>query len=168
MISRYAHEISIIPAWVEWLTWTRLWPLNREEERARIVLPLLPRWHQIDVRLRQLRDATTLLLPVALLVMLVRPDGLLDTAAGWAAVLALVLHLLAAGLGLLLTVDIRADTTGEWVRLSGVHRDFVTAVETQLTRPNTPPLLVAPPEAEATAPVPPARTPREAGGEAGA
>ena len=141
VISRYAHDVSTLPAWVEWLTWTRLWPLNRGEDVAAVVLPLLPRWQQVHTRLRQLRDATAVVLPLALLVMLLSDDGLVESVATWTAVGAAGLHLVAAALGLLLTVDVRPDTTGHWVRLSGVHPEFVAAAEATLPRPTSEPLL---------------------------
>ncbi len=144
MISRYPHDVAFLPAWLEWLAWTRLWPLHRDQPHERIVLPLLPRWQRVHVLLRRARDLSAATLPIALLVLLLTGDGLVNTAVNWVIVAAVAVHLLAAGLGLLLTVDVRQDVTGEWILLSRVSAAFVAEVERRLSRPAQEPMLALP------------------------
>lgn len=140
-ITRWSHPVAELPAVLEWATWTRLWPRNRARVPQAIVLPTLPTWHRVDTTLRLIRDATAGVFVVALIAMLFTPTGLADRAATYLTLASLVIHVLAGLLGLLLTVDARLDSTGTWVRLSGVHRDFVTATESLTARPSLTPSL---------------------------
>ena len=142
-ITRYPRRISDLPAPVEWATWTGLWPRDHGQPSDHIVLPVLPRQQRFHQLLRRTRDVSAALLGISLVALLVL-DGLPGAAARVVGLAALAAHLLAALLGMALTIEVREDASGRWVRLSGVHRDFVAAVEETTTRPDEPPVLADP------------------------
>lgn len=151
VISRYPHDVAFLPGWLEWLGWTRLWPLHADQPRESIVLPLLPRWQRLHVALRRARDISAAALPIALVALLLTGQGLVNTVVNWVIVAAVAVHLLAAALGLLVTVDVRRDVTGEWIQLSRVSPDFVAEVERRLPRPEQEPMLALPEAVDARA-----------------
>lgn len=140
-ITRYPHQVTDLPAGLEWMTWTQLWPRGHGDEPATVIVPLLPSRQRAATLLRRTRDVTAGLLPVALVVMLLA-DGTPDLVARAVALGALLLHLVVAALGVLITVRLRLDSTGEWVRLSGVHPEFAAATEAVTARPAEAPQLV--------------------------
>ena len=132
-MTRYRRRTSDLPAPLEWATWTDLWP--RPTRAVELPLPLLPRPHLRDLVLRRTRDVTAGLVPVALVLLAFGlPVGRLLVAS-------LLLHAAATVGGLLLTVAVRLDATGEWVRLGNVHPAFAEAVERHTARPRTTPVL---------------------------
>lgn len=140
-MTRYRLPVSDLPAATEWWTWTGLWPRTQPAERPIIVVPMLPSRRDWGILLRYVRDVTAVLIPLSLLLMLLTGDGVVGQLVTALALGALILHVLAALAGLGTTVDLQRDTTGRWVRLSGVHRNFVAAVEATTTRPQQQPHL---------------------------
>ncbi len=143
-ITRWARQVRELPDPVEWLAWTGLWPVGRRLgwDRGTIVLPELPRVHRRGRLLRVLRDLTAgIALTSFVAGLLVGDDGTVDGLLRWVTVGALGVHLLVALLGWGLTVGVAVDTTGEWVRLSRVHRRFVEAVEARTARPDPEPVV---------------------------
>lgn len=138
-VTRHRRTVRDLPPVLEWVAWTGLWPRGRDGAAPTVVLPLLPRAQRLDVALRRVRDVTAALLPACLLVALL-VEGVLGRTAGSAAILVLAVHLVVAAAGLVLTVRLQLDDTGGWVRLSGVHREFVAATEAVTTRPTTEPV----------------------------
>lgn len=131
-MTRYRRRPSDLPPPVEWATWTGLWP--RPSPDSHISLPLLPRPHLREQVLRGTRDVTAALVPLSLLLLAMQlPAGRLLAAS-------VLLHLATAVAGLLLTVAVQLDETGEWVRLGHVHPAFADAVERRTTRPRTTPV----------------------------
>ncbi|HUG86380.1 MAG TPA: hypothetical protein VMM13_17570 [Euzebya sp.] len=143
-ITRYPHEVSDLPAPLEWTTWTRLWPRRHGQETVSVIVPLLPSRQRAAAMLRRTRDITAGLLPVALLVMLMA-DGIPGQVARTLVLVALLLRVVVASLGLMITVRLRADTTGEWVMMSGVHPEFAAAAEAVTSRPTQTPVLAEAP-----------------------
>ncbi|WP_370325732.1 hypothetical protein [Euzebya sp.] len=140
-ITRWAHPVRDLPPATEWVTWTGLWPRGRDRARRDIVLPLLPSRHRGIVSLERARDVTAALIPLGLLAVLVIDGGVLDRVAAALAIGAVLTHLAVAVAGVLTAVDVRADTTGQWVRLAGVHPAFAAATEAATTRPTSEPVL---------------------------
>jgi hypothetical protein len=140
-MTRYRHPVGDLPATTEWATWTGMWPRGGRDPAAKVVLPLLPGRHRAAVLLRRLRDVSIAIVPVGLLLMALTGPTLAGRLANALTVGAVLVHLAVAVVGWATTVEIRADRSGEWVRLSGVHPEFIAATEAVTTRPDTPPLL---------------------------
>lgn len=146
-ITRYRTVVADIPGWLEWLTWSSVWPwlrLRRGGEhtarpaRLAVVLPLLPLRRARGQALRTLRDASalgSLALVAAALPLSGTPAGIALRASG----VLLAVHLLVALLGLGFTIGTRLDATGHWLRLSRVHPAFAAAAEHSSPRPPTTP-----------------------------
>jgi hypothetical protein len=155
-MTRYATAASDLPAPVEWLTWTDVWPRRQVQGQPgpeAIVLPLLPSRQRLATALRRTRDVTAATLLPALLAWAF-VDGMGGRLLGWLLLALVVGHVLAAVVGLLATVGVRVDYTGEWVHLDRVHRSFVEAAEAMTTRPVELPRLTAPPPAASTSSTP--------------
>lgn len=138
-VTRYRRPAHALPPSLEWATWTGA--AGRGADVPIVVLPLLPRQHRIDSGLRRARDGSAALLVVCLMAM-VLVEGGVGRAAGWLGVAAAVVHVVVGLAGFLVTVHLRLDDTGRWVRLSNVHREFATAAEAVTTRPTTEPTPV--------------------------
>lgn len=132
-----------LPAWLEWLTWTDLWPRQRGAAPVPVVVSVLPGVWRTIRGLRVARDVLAGALVLLLVAALVLPEGA-GRVAGLLAVAAVMGKLLVAAAGLWLAPDVRLDTTGEWVHLTGAHPDLVTAARTVTTRPASPPEAVQP------------------------
>lgn len=149
-ITRYPNPVPDLPPVVEWATWTGLWPRRHGEAPPTVIVPLLPSRQRMATVLRRTRDTTAAVLPVAL-VTLMLSSGLPARLAGGLALGAVLLHLVVGVLGVLITVALRPDITGQWVLLSGAHPEFVTATEAVTTRPERPPQLAEAPAARSAA-----------------
>ena len=150
-ITRYRTVIADVPGWVEWLTWTSAWPWLALRGRGRpearpgrfaLVLPLLPGRHARGRYLRLLRDASALG-TVALLVAAAPLPAMATSVALRAAAVLGTAHLVVALLGLRLTIGTALDGSGQWLRLSRVHRAFAAAAAAGWPQPSTPPLSPA-------------------------
>lgn len=125
-ITRYSLRAGTLNPYVEWLAWSRVWPaalLRPDDPETTVVVPLLPRIRRRRRVLTLLRDATAALLPVVLVIGLVF-DGTVGDVAGMLVRVDLAVHAVVAALGLLLTVDLRLDHTGAWVRYDRVNPQF--------------------------------------------
>lgn len=140
-MTRYQQQVSDLPATTEWWTWTGLWPRDQGTEPPTIVVPMLPSRRDQGILLRHIRDVTAALVPLGLVLMLLTGQGVAGHLSSAVTVGSLILHVLVALTGLTTTVDLRRDTTGRWVRLGGVHPDFVAATEAATTRPQHQPVL---------------------------
>jgi hypothetical protein len=138
-ITRYRRPVSDLPAALEWLTWTDLWPRRPRLPAALVALPILPAQQRRFATLVRTRDASAAVLLLAGAVVLLGGGA----PARLVALAALVVHLAVAVVGWATQVEVRADATGDWVRLGRVHRDLAEAVEAGHERPRTP-LVPAP------------------------
>jgi hypothetical protein len=127
-ITRFRRPVGQLPAALEWATWTGMRPLLADADLGEVALPLLPRHQRRHRALVRLRDASAAVVLLALL-SLGLVGGVVDEVVRVVGTGALAVHLLVGAVGWLTGVGVRVDTTGGWVRLSGVHADFAAAVE---------------------------------------
>jgi hypothetical protein len=140
-ITRYARTVSHLPGALEWATWTGLWPLDREDEPTQIVLPQLPARNRFGAVLRRTRDVTVVTTLLGLVGLVALDPGIVEGIATVLLLASLGLHVLTAVIGYLMTVEVCSDVSGEWVRLRGVHPDFVRQTKAITTRPTSTPEL---------------------------
>lgn len=142
-MTRYRLRATTAHPALEWLAWTRLWPRPRfvgDVGESGAVVPLLPRSYRWHRGLELARDATAAAVPLLGLLAIVA-SGAWSRVAGRGVLLALLLHLIVAVLGVTTTVELRLDVSRRWVRYARVSAPFADAVARTTRRPPEEPLL---------------------------